>query len=93
MSIKKFWGIIWVPTLITTIIVLLSTYLGFTNYYYIDHRILAQTDQTTSSNQTSTSNASNQPEITRVNKTIIPAQQTTVKANQTVIPASNNQTE
>jgi len=54
-------------------------------------QVFAQTNQ--ASDQSTTSNATDQSEITTVNKTIIPAQQTTVKANQTVIMTYNNQTQ
>jgi hypothetical protein len=84
---KKFSNIFSASTLttITIVAVIFFTFSGFPDYCNYP-KVFAQTNQAL--DQATTSNATDQLEITTVNKTIIPAQQTTVKANQTVISAN-----
>jgi hypothetical protein len=77
------------PTMVilTTVGVLFS-YAGFASVFHNDHGIAyAQNNQTSSSssNQT-TAKVTGTPQSTILNKTTIPAQQTTVKVNQTTKP-------
>ena len=73
--------------ILTTVAVLFS-YAGFASVFHNDHGIAyAQNNQTSSSssNQT-TAKVTGTPQSTILNKTTIPAQQTTVKVNQTTKP-------
>jgi hypothetical protein len=71
--------------ILTTVGVLFS-YVGFASVFHNDHVIAyAQKNQTSSSNQT-TAKVTGTPQSTILNKTTIPAQQTTVKVNQTTKP-------
>jgi len=73
--------------ILTTVAVLFS-YAGFSSVFHSDHGIAyAQNNQTSSSssNQT-TAKVTGTPQSTILNKTTIPAQQTTVKVNQTTKP-------
>ncbi len=77
------------PTMVilTTVAVLFS-YAGFASVFHNDHGIAyAQNNQTSSSssNQT-TAKVTGTPQSTILNKTTIPAQQTTVKVNETTKP-------
>ena len=71
--------------ILTTVTVLFS-YAGFASVFHNDHGIAyAQNNQTSSSNQT-TAKVTGTPQSTILNKTTIPAQQTTVKVNETTKP-------
>ena len=73
---------------ILTTVAVLFAYAGFASVYHNDHGIAyAQNNQTSSSssNQT-TAKVTGTPQTTILNKTTIPAQQTTVKVNQTTKP-------
>jgi hypothetical protein len=73
---------------ILTTVAVLFAYAGFASVFHNDHGIAyAQNNQTSSSssNQT-TAKVTGTPQSTILNKTTIPAQQTTVKVNQTTKP-------
>ena len=77
---------------ILTTVAVLFAYAGFASVYHNDHGIAyAQNNQTSSSSSSSSSNqttakVTGTPQTTILNKTTIPAQQTTVKVNQTTKP-------